>query len=32
MELLNKLPDDLKWNGIEDLKHPIADQLCHTIK
>ena len=32
MELLNKLPDDLKWNVIKYLKHPIADQLCHKIK
>jgi hypothetical protein len=31
MELLDKLPDDLKWNVIKYLKHPVAEKLNHDM-
>jgi hypothetical protein len=32
MELLDKIPNDLKWNVIKYLKHPVAEIISDTIE
>ena len=32
MEILDRLPDDLKWNVIKYLRHPIAELFLEEVE
>jgi hypothetical protein len=31
MEILDRLPDDLKWNVIKYLRHPVAELFTESV-
>ena len=32
MEILDRLPDDLKWNVIKYLRHPLAERFLEEVE